>query len=140
MTRDELVALRDAIDLVLTWPDPVRDEVARWLVPEVAKPNGHDPHPPATPMSAVDARSRIPPRSRPAKTPQHQEGLLKALDGNPAGMSISALAKGAAANRETIRQRLLELAARGAVEKGGDGLWQLKAKEREVRPTPPPSS
>jgi DNA-binding IclR family transcriptional regulator len=58
--------------------------------------------------------------------------LLKALEGG-AGMSISALAKAAAANRATIRDCLHELATRGTVEKG-------KAKAREVRPTPPPSS
>ena len=140
MTREELTALRDAIDITHALPDSLRALLAQWLAPEVAKPNGHDPHPPATLVSTVDARSRIAPSSRPAKARQHQAGLLKALDGNPAGMSISALAKGAAANRETIRQRLLELAARGTVERGGDGLWRLKAKEREVRPTPPPSS
>jgi hypothetical protein len=48
MTRDELAALRDAIDTVLTWPDAVRAEVARWLTP-AAKPNGRDPHPPPHP-------------------------------------------------------------------------------------------
>jgi hypothetical protein len=31
MTREELSMLRDAIDTVLTWPDVVRDQVARWL-------------------------------------------------------------------------------------------------------------
>jgi hypothetical protein len=135
MTREELVALRDAIDTVLA----LRALLAQWLAPEVAKPNGHDPHPPATLAPTVDTR---PPRlgSRPAKARQNEAGLLKALDGAPAGMSISALAKGAAANRETIRQRLHALAARGTVEKGGDGLWRLKAKESEARPTPPPSS
>ena len=37
MTREELVALRDAIDTVLTWPEAVRAEIARWLAPEAAK-------------------------------------------------------------------------------------------------------
>jgi hypothetical protein len=129
MTWEELVASRDAIDIMLALPDSLRALLAQWLAPEVAKPNGHDPHPPA----------RIAPRSRPAKARQNQAGLLKALEGG-AGMSISALAKAATANRATIRDRLHELAARGTVEKGGDGLWRLKAKATDVRPTRPPSS
>jgi hypothetical protein len=32
---------------LVTWPDTVRDQVARWLTPQAAKPgNGLDPHPP----------------------------------------------------------------------------------------------
>jgi hypothetical protein len=31
---------RDASDAVLTWPDGVREQVARWLAPEASKPNG----------------------------------------------------------------------------------------------------
>jgi hypothetical protein len=34
MDREKFVAPRDAIDTVLTWPDAVRAEVARWLTPE----------------------------------------------------------------------------------------------------------
>jgi hypothetical protein len=45
MDREQLTALRDAIDTVLTWPDNVRSEIARWLTTETAKPNGRDPHP-----------------------------------------------------------------------------------------------
>jgi hypothetical protein len=40
MTRDDLSALRDALDTVLTWPYRVRDQVAQWLAPEAAKLNG----------------------------------------------------------------------------------------------------
>jgi hypothetical protein len=40
MTRDERATLRDGIDTVLAWPDGVRAEIARWLTPEAAKPNG----------------------------------------------------------------------------------------------------
>lgn len=46
MNREELAALGDAIDTVLSWPPAVFDEMARWLAPEAAKPNGRDPHPP----------------------------------------------------------------------------------------------
>jgi hypothetical protein len=31
VNRAELGALRDAIDTILSWPDPVRDQIARWL-------------------------------------------------------------------------------------------------------------
>ena len=31
MNRVELGALRDAIDTILNWPDPVRDQIAQWL-------------------------------------------------------------------------------------------------------------
>jgi hypothetical protein len=37
--RAELGALRDAIDSILSWPDPVRDQIAQWLQPKTAKPN-----------------------------------------------------------------------------------------------------
>ena len=39
MDRAELGALRDAIDTILSWPDPVRDQIAQWLQPKTAKPN-----------------------------------------------------------------------------------------------------
>ena len=46
MNREELVALRDALDAVLTWPESVCAEMARWLAAETAKPNGRDHDPP----------------------------------------------------------------------------------------------
>lgn len=67
MTRDELAALRTALDQVMAWPDAVRAEVARWLAPAAdlklpgavpvgsPKPNGRDPHPPPTaPIDTID--------------------------------------------------------------------------------------
>ena len=39
MDRAELGALRDAIDTILSWSDPVRDQIAQWLQPNTAKPN-----------------------------------------------------------------------------------------------------
>jgi hypothetical protein len=38
MTREELAALRDAIDVVLEWPDSVCQQIGAWLTPEAAKP------------------------------------------------------------------------------------------------------
>jgi hypothetical protein len=46
MNPEELGALRDAIDTVLTRPDGVREQMARWLTPKASRPNGRDPHPP----------------------------------------------------------------------------------------------
>jgi hypothetical protein len=55
MTREELTALRDAIDMTLALPDSIRELLAQWLAPAAAKPNGHGPHrpvPPPTPKAA----------------------------------------------------------------------------------------
>ena len=43
MDRAELGALRDAIDMILTWPDSVRNQIAQWLQTDVANPNGSGP-------------------------------------------------------------------------------------------------
>jgi hypothetical protein len=53
MNREELSALRSAIDIVLTWPDSVRDQVAAWLTPVAPKGNGLDPRP--APISRNDS-------------------------------------------------------------------------------------
>ena len=59
MTRNELAALRDAIDTVLTWPPAVLAEVARWLTPAAPQPgNGLDPHPP--PIESIGRERRHP--------------------------------------------------------------------------------
>ena len=42
MDRQELTALRDVLDLILELPDNVRAQIAAWLTPEAAKPNGRD--------------------------------------------------------------------------------------------------
>jgi hypothetical protein len=48
VNRKELVALHTALSAVLTWPEPVLEQVAAWLAPEAApKPgNGLDRDPP----------------------------------------------------------------------------------------------
>ena len=68
MTREELVQLRDAIDMTLALPDSIRELLAQWLTPAAAKPNGHDPHPPVptpTPKAA--------PTPRPAASKPHSQ-------------------------------------------------------------------
>jgi hypothetical protein len=42
MTREELIQLRDAIDMTLALPDSLRGLLAQWLAPATAKTNVHD--------------------------------------------------------------------------------------------------
>jgi hypothetical protein len=39
MDREELLALQSALEPVLSWPDAVRGQVARWLAPNDAGGN-----------------------------------------------------------------------------------------------------
>jgi MarR family len=119
VTREELIALRDAIDITLALPDSVREMLVKMLTPEPAKPNGHDRHPPA-PASGVSAS---PPRvmktqfiANPAHVQAAEKRLLATLRANP-GASIHALAKAAGANRSSTGERLRRLAAHGVCER-----------------------
>jgi hypothetical protein len=76
MTREELIQLRDAIDMTLALPDSVRELLAQWLAPAAVKQNGNgvDHHPPE-PVSK--------PRPAKAKPPQNKSAHaaeLKLLD------------------------------------------------------------
>ncbi len=66
MTREELVALRDAIDLALALPDSIRELLFQRLAPAAAKPNGHDLHSPVPVPS---------PEAAPNAAPGHLEAL-----------------------------------------------------------------
>jgi Winged helix-turn-helix DNA-binding len=150
MTREELIALRDAIDITLALPDSVREMLVKMLTPETAKPNGHDRHPPAS-ASIISAS---PPRAmktqfiaNPAQVQAAEKRLLAALRANP-GASIHALAKAAGANRSSTGERLRRLAAHGVTGKDAAGRWKVKDEEPRPepmegpteRPTPPPSN
>jgi hypothetical protein len=157
MTRDELAALRDAIDTVLTWPDSVRAEMARWLAPPAARPgNGLDPHrPPGKAPSARTDREPLGPvqrgstkptpyagkgrRAKPSLAKAAEQRLLTAMLANP-GLSVNALANAANASRSATGERLRGPASRGLVEKDSGGHWRLKAEEAEARPTEAPPS
>jgi hypothetical protein len=155
VTREELIALRDAIDITLALPDSAREMLVKMLTPEtvIAKPNGHDRHHPApAPASRISAS---PPRAmktqfiaNPAQVQAAEKRLLAALRANP-GASIHALAKAAGANRSSTGERLRRLAAHGVTEKDAAGRWKVKDEEPRPaepmegppgRPTPPPSS
>ena len=152
MTREELAALRDAIDLTLALPDSIRELLAQWLAPTIAKPNGHDPHPPV-PMPTPRSATPIPPRGKakakydnPAHARAAERKLLAAMREHP-GLSSASLAKVVGAGLSTTKERLRRMGAQELIEKSPDGRWQVKAEEprpivprEEPRPTPPPSS
>ena len=131
MNRDELAALRDAINVLLTWPDAVRDQIAAWLTPEaVLRPgNGLDPHPPPRQAKRQSAFA--------AKTAERK--LLSAMREAP-GASVIMLARSIGGNRSSVGEQLRKLALTGAVEKASDGHWRLRAEETESRPMSAPSS
>ena len=157
MIRDELAALHDAIDTVLTWPPAVLAEVARWLSPAAPQPgNGLDPHPPsitprsgestATPSVAVlserPAKAR---RGKPTPTQAAERRLLTAMQANP-GLSVIALANAANASRSATGERLRQLARRGDGREGrrravaaGGGRGAPKAARSDAPPAAAPA-
>jgi hypothetical protein len=58
VNREELVQLRDAIDMTLALPDSVRELLAQLLAPEASKGNGHDRHAPVFPPTPRSAQAR----------------------------------------------------------------------------------
>ena len=155
MNREELSALRDAIDTMLVWPDAVRAQVAQWLSPEASRPNGLDPHPPPPePTGKISKLEKFPPRRSPTpyagkarrggpptsvKAPEQR--LLTALKEH-SGASVAVLAKAAGANRSSTGERLQGFASRGVVTKDRAGHWRLAAElaGEEPRPTAPSPS
>jgi hypothetical protein len=128
MTREELIALRDAIDLTLALPESIRRMLAEWLMPEAAKPNGHDPHPPA-PMPPLQAKTRAKARRvKPTPAQAAEQRLLTAMRQNP-GLSVIALANAAGSSRSATGERLRQMALRGVVTKDTTGRWKLKEAE-----------
>lgn len=135
MNRQELAALRDALDALLAWPDGVLVQMARWLA-DVTKPNGRDPHPPpvlTSPPRTVKVKAAR--RAKPTSAQATEQKLLTALQDNP-GLSVVALANAAASSRSATGERLRQLALRGIVEKDLTGRWKLKGEE--PRPPDPP--
>ena len=129
MNREELVALHAALSTVLTWPEPVLEQVARWLAQEAAQRPGngldHDPPRVASPPRPTHA-------AKAAKANAGERKLLAAMESSP-GLSANALAKAAAMSRSTAADHLRRLGQRGTIEKDGGGRWQVKGQE--PRPT-----
>jgi hypothetical protein len=129
MNREELTALHDAIGVLLTWPDAVRDQIAAWLAPEAAKGaakgNGVDPKPP---MAATAPPSRQAKALARQNSPFNvQTRLIAALQSN-VSLTERALANCASVARSTAAERLRQMASAGLVVKGGNGHWRLAEK------------
>jgi hypothetical protein len=151
MDRAELAALRDAIDLLLKCPDAVCEQLAKWFLPNAAKPgNGLDPHSPPiaatkSPEDSSGLSPRRPPymgkskRGRPkasAKTAERK--LVEAMAQNP-NMSVIGLANAAGSSRSATGERLRQMALRGVVTKDTTGRWKLKSEEPRLPDPPQPS-
>jgi hypothetical protein len=146
MTRDELTALRDAIDITLALPDSIREMLAKWLTPAAAKPNGHDPCPPVLRPSPRTVKVQAARRVKPTPAQAAEKRLLTAMRDNP-GLSVVALANAAGSSRSATGERLRQLDRRGVVEKDHAGDGNLKGEEPRAeesspteRPTIAPSS
>jgi hypothetical protein len=127
MDREELAALRDAIDVLLRCPDSVREQLMKWFSPKAAKPgNRLDSHPlPIAPTPYVGKSKRGRPQT---STKSAERKLLAAMADNP-GLSVVALANAAGSSRSATGERLRQMALRGMVEKDLTGRWKLKSEE-----------
>jgi hypothetical protein len=142
VTREELVQLRDAIDMTLALPDSIRELLAQWLAPEAAKPNGRDPHPPVPsppPKAASTPRPAKAQRANPgaAHGRAAERKLIAAMRDNP-NLTVVALANAAGSSRSAAGERLRQMALRGVVEKDLTGRWKLRGAEPDP-PQPSPS-
>jgi hypothetical protein len=119
MNREELIQLRDAIDMTLALPDSIRALLAQWLAPEGAKPgNGLDPHPPPSPSPNVStpkhsAASRRARQAKPFNVQTAERRLLAAMADNPNSTVIAlAIRRGAAGARPASDSASLQSAER----------------------------
>jgi predicted transcriptional regulator len=126
--RAELGALRDAIDAVLNWPDPVRDQIARWLQTE-SKPNRADR---GTPRSRSNRQRGFMPS---VESAAREQALLEAMRDQPEA-GVVQWAKATHCDKSAVSMRLGRLAKRGVVERDGEGRWRLLG----ANPTMPPSA
>jgi hypothetical protein len=112
VTREELVALRYVIDLTLALPDSIREMLAQWLAPAIAKPNGHGPHLPvplltSRPATRVKAKAKY---DNPAHARTAERRLLAAMREHP-GLSAASLAKVVGAGLSATKERLRRMGA-----------------------------
>jgi len=127
--RAELGALRDAIDTILSWPDPVRDQIARWLQTDASKPNRADR---GTPRSRSNRQRGFMPSIESAA---REQALLEAMRDHPEA-GVVQWAKATHCDKSAVSMRLGRLAKRGVVERDGEGRWRLLG----ANPTMPPSA
>jgi len=127
--RAELGALRDAIDTILSWPDPVRDQIARWLQTDASKPNRADR---GTPRSRSNRQRGFMPS---VESAAREQALLEAMRDHPEA-GVVQWAKATHCDKSAVSMRLGRLAKRGVVERDGEGRWRLLG----ANPTMPPSA
>jgi hypothetical protein len=137
MTREELIQLRDAIDITLALPDSIRELLAQWLAPATAKPNGHDRHPPVPRPTPKVAPTPRPAASKPYDNPAHarsaERKLLASMREHP-GLSATSLAKVVGAGLSTTKERLRRMGGQELIEKAPDSRWRVKAEEPRAPP------
>jgi hypothetical protein len=129
VNRAELGALRDAIDTILSWPDPVRDQIARWLQTDASKPNRADR---GTPRSRSNRQRGFMPS---VESAAREQALLEAMRDQPEA-GVVQWAKATHCDKSAVSMRLGRLAKRGVVERDGNGRWRLLG----ANPTMPPSA
>jgi hypothetical protein len=130
VNRAELGALRDAIDMVLGWPDSVRHQIAKWLQTDAANSNGAG--------SGRLSRSRFNRRhgSKPGvgESTAREQALLEAMRDHPEA-GVVQWAEATRCDKSAVSMRLGRLAKRGVVERDGNGRWWVAG----ANPTMPPS-
>jgi hypothetical protein len=126
--RAELGALRDAIDTILSWSDPVRDQIAQWLQPNTAKPNAAH-H--GTPSSRSSRHRGV---GSGVEEAACERALLDAIRDHPEA-GVVQWAKATQCEKSAVSMRLGRLARRGVVERDSEGRWRVAA----ANPTMPPS-
>jgi hypothetical protein len=127
--RAELGALRDAIDTILSWPNPVRDQIARWLQTDASKPNRADR---GTPRSRSNRQRGFKPG---VESAAREQALLEAMRDQPEA-GVVQWAKATHCDKSAVSMRLGRLAKRGVVERDGEGRWRVLG----ANPTMPPSA
>ena len=129
MNRMELRALRDAIDTILSWPDPVRDQIARWLQTDASRPNRVDR---GTPHCRSNRQRGF---MRSIESAAREQALLEVMRDRPEA-GVVQWAKATHCDKSAVSTRLGRLAKRGVVERDGEGRWRLL----RANPTMPPSA
>ena len=121
MNRAELGALRDAIDTILSWPDPVRDQIARWLQTDASKPNRADR---GTPRSRSNRQRGFMPS---VGSTACELALLDAIRDHPEA-GVVQWAKATQCEKSAVSMRLGRLARRGLVERDSEGRWRVSER------------
>jgi hypothetical protein len=160
MDRNELIALRDALNAILDLPVSVFNAIAALRANAKATGNGADPDPlppvRPSPVARIDpgvGASKSKPRKaaetkpRPQLTPKQldraaearaEEAKLLDLMASNEGATIAELAELSHARTTTVSERCRRLHDQNLIEKAEDGRWRIVGGETANRPTIPP--